>query len=156
MKEDYKKYLQRSALTLISEGIVDMNSFEEGKTYEISYKVKCENKHLNLVKCAEVKLLENGKDLQVKCEKNDNLNISSLACEMNDYREKLRMHQESSLAEAKIALESKELRILLCGHRERKHSASFVECACDYGEYESFSLEELRALYALKIDKQKE
>lgn len=62
MKEDYTKYLQRSALTLISEGIVDMYNFEEGKTYEISYKVKCENKHLSLVKSAEVKLLENGKD----------------------------------------------------------------------------------------------
>lgn len=61
-KEEYRKYLQRSSMTLISEGITYMNNFEEGRAYEISYKVRCENGHLKLIKSADVKSLEDGKD----------------------------------------------------------------------------------------------
>lgn len=62
MKEDYTKYLQRSALALISEGIASSNNFEVGGLYEITFKVKCGDVHLSLAETPTVKLVDQKRD----------------------------------------------------------------------------------------------
>lgn len=80
----------------------------------------------------------------------DNLNISNDMSGMDLYRQKLFARYEEHSRAAQPVLEAKKLRIMLCGC-DKENYPSGLQCSCNFGEYEQFSLEELQVMYAKKL-----